>query len=228
MPDYQLLIFDWDGTLADSIGRIVEVMHVAAEQLGLPPRSDVAIKGIIGLELVAAIQTLYPQLVTPAQIEGFRDAYSAEFVRREQQASPLFPEVLSGLQRFRAQGYQLAVATGKSRRGLARSLQQHGLSEFFDITRCADEAAGKPDPQMVEEILAHCRVAPERALLIGDAVFDLEMARRAGIAAVGVAYGAQPAEVLRDFGPRLVIEAFADLALWLGDNVVVRSEVGHG
>ena len=228
MPDYQLLIFDWDGTLADSIGRIVEVMHVAAEQLGLPRRSDVAIKGIIGLELVAAIQTLYPQLVTPAQIEGFRDAYSAEFVRREQAASPLFPDVLSGLQRFRAQGYQLAVATGKSRRGLARSLQQHGLSDFFDITRCADEAAGKPDPQMVQEILAHCGVAPERALLVGDAVFDLKMARRAGVAAVGVAYGAQPAEVLRDFGPRLVIEAFADLALWLGDNVVCRSDSGHG
>ena len=228
MPDYQLLIFDWDGTLADSIGRIVEVMHVAAAQLELPPRSDTAIKGIIGLELVAAIQTLYPHLVTQQQLDDFRDAYSAEFVRREQTASPLFPGVLSGLQRFRAQGYQLAVATGKSRRGLARSLQQHGLSDFFDITRCADEAAGKPDPQMVQEILAHCRVAPARALLVGDAVFDLEMARRAGVDAVGAGYGAQPAEVLRDFAPRLVIEAFADLALWLGDNDVVRREVGHG
>ncbi|KAF1071637.1 MAG: hypothetical protein GAK45_00442 [Pseudomonas citronellolis] len=148
---------------------------------------------------------------------------------RDAEPSALFPGVVDALEHFRVEGYRLAVATGKSRRGLDRVLKGHGWQAFFDITRAADESASKPDPRMLHEILAHCRVPPERALMVGDAPFDLEMARRAGVDSVAVAYGAQPLSVLRDFAPSLEIEHFVELRAWL-DGQVVRSlieEVSH-
>ncbi|GGM24372.1 HAD-IA family hydrolase [Pseudomonas asuensis] len=215
MPDYKLLVFDWDGTLCDSIGRIVEVMQSAAADLGVPVRSDQSIKSIIGLGLPEAIQTLYPEM-TQKDIERFRQCYSDHFIMREQEPSPFFSGVAEGLAAFRRKGYRLAVATGKSRRGLDRVLAAKGLIDFFDVTRCADETASKPDPLMLNEILAHCDVHPSKALMIGDAPFDLEMARRAQIASVAVSYGAQSIEVLRDYEPTLVIDRFEELRVWLG------------
>ncbi|MNM75802.1 Pyrophosphatase PpaX [compost metagenome] len=121
---------------------------------------------------------------------------------------------------FREAGYRLAVATGKSRRGLDRVLAGQGWSDFFDITRAADESASKPDPRMLHEILEHCRVAPESALMVGDSPFDLEMARRAGMDSVAVGYGAQSLEVLREFAPALEVEHFNELRAWLNGCVV--------
>lgn len=215
VSDYRLLIFDWDGTLVDSIGRIVAAMRVAAAGCGLPERDDVAIKGIIGLALPEAIATLYPQLVDVARIEAFRRLYSEHYLALEARPSPLFAGVARSLRRFREQGYRLAVATGKGRRGLDRVLAGQGWEDFFDITRSADETASKPDPLMLEEILAHCGVRPERALMVGDSVFDLRMARRAGMDAVAVSYGAQPVEALQACGPRVVINHFEELGAWL-------------
>ncbi|MGV8918613.1 MAG: HAD-IA family hydrolase [Pseudomonas sp.] len=213
-PEYKLLIFDWDGTLADSIGRIVEAMKTAAVRSALPVRDDFAIKGIIGLGLPEAIRTLYP-LITPDQMLEFRDRYAQSYVSLEAEPSPLFADVAESLAVFRAQGYQMAVATGKSRRGLDRVLKAHGWQDYFEITRAADETASKPDPLMLHEILEHCGVKPEQALMIGDSSFDLLMAQNAGMDSVAVGYGAQALDSLREFGPRLAIERFSELRTWL-------------
>lgn len=121
---------------------------------------------------------------------------------------------------FREDGYRLAVATGKARRGLDRVLKANGWLDYFDITRAADETASKPDPLMLNEIMAHCDVAPQRSLMIGDASFDLLMARNAGMDSVAVGYGAQPLDSLREFGPRLAIEHFSELRTWLNRRSV--------
>lgn len=212
--DYDLLIFDWDGTLANSIGRIVEAMRAAAINGDMPVRDDAAIKGIIGLGLPEAIRTLYPE-ISPNALLDFRQRYADSYMAMDQVASPLFDGVLESMQVFREQGYRLAVATGKARRGLDRVLSAHGWLEYFDITRAADETASKPDPLMLHEIMAHCDVAPERSLMIGDASFDLLMARNAGMDSVAVGYGAQSLDSLREYGPRLAIEHFSELRTWL-------------
>ncbi|CAD5107812.1 HAD-IA family hydrolase [Zestomonas carbonaria] len=216
MRDYRLLIFDWDGTLVDSIQRIVDSMRLAAESCELPWRDDAAIKGIIGLGLPEAIRSLYPELQDAPRVERFRRLYSEHYLAFEAEPSRLFEGVAETLEAFRGEGYRLAVATGKSRRGLDAVLAGHGWQDYFDVTRCADETASKPDPRMLHEILAHCRAAPEEALMVGDSAFDLRMARRAGMDAVAVGYGAQPLALLREEGPRLAIESFSELRAWLG------------
>ncbi|MFI8377146.1 HAD-IA family hydrolase [Pseudomonas helleri] len=216
--DYKLLIFDWDGTLADSIGRIVTAMHIAAQRAGRPERNDEAVKGIIGLGLPEAILTLYPDM-TPEQVVSFRQHYADVYIAMDAQPSPLFAGVKDSLEAFRAEGYRLAVATGKARRGLDRVLKANGWEDFFDITRAADESASKPDPLMLNQILAHCDVRPEHALMVGDASFDLLMARNAGIDSVAVGYGAQSMQSLLAYEPRLAIERFTELRTWLGRQV---------
>ncbi|AUY33068.1 HAD family hydrolase [Pseudomonas soli] len=211
---YDLLIFDWDGTLADSIGRIVEAMNVAAGRAGEAASSDEAIKGIIGLALGEAIATLYPHL-EPPQVETFRQHYADVYMALDQQPSPLFDGVVESLAAFRAEGYRLAVATGKARRGLDRVLKANGWERYFDITRAADETRGKPHPLMLEEILAHCQVEPGRALMVGDSAFDLQMASNAGMHSVAVGYGAMSLQALAEFGPQVCIEHFSQLREWL-------------
>lgn len=214
-PEYELLIFDWDGTLSDSIGRIVEAMGAAANLAGRPVRDDLAIKGIIGLGLPEAISTLYPD-ITPTDLIGFRQHYADCYMALDVEPSRLFEGVHESLEAFRAEGYRLAVATGKARRGLDRVLKAHGWLEYFDATRAADETASKPDPLMLNEILQHCGVRPEKALMVGDASFDLLMARNAGMDSVAVGYGAQALDSLRQYEPRLAIEHFSELRTWLG------------
>lgn len=231
MPDYELLIFDWDGTLVDSIGRIVESMHWAADSCELARCSDAQVKGIIGLGLPEAIASLHPELVETALVERFRHCYSERYLALEAQPSALFPGVAEALEMFRAQGYRLAVATGKSRHGLQRVLEGRGWLDYFDVTRCADETASKPSPLMLEEILEHCGVPAGRALMVGDSSFDLQMARHAGMSSVAVGYGAQPLAVLREHGPALAIESFMELHAWLdrragGQPIEVGEHVG--
>lgn len=231
MPDYELLIFDWDGTLVDSIDRIVESMHWAADSCGLVRCGDAQVKGIIGLGLPEAIASLHPELHGSALVERFRRCYSERYLALEAEPSALFPGVAEALELFRAQGYRLAVATGKSRHGLQRVLAGRGWLDYFDVTRCADETASKPDPLMLAEILEHCGVSAERALMVGDSSFDLQMARHAGMDSVAVGYGAQPLAVLRELGPALAIENFMELHAWLdrrasGQPVRVGEYVG--
>ncbi len=215
MNKCELLIFDWDGTLADSIGRIVQAMHLAAAESGLPRLDDALVKGIIGLALPDAIARLYPQLTSGASIEVFRQRYSEHYLALEHQPSPLFPGVVEWLERFREQGMLLAVATGKSRRGLDRMLASCRWERYFDITRCADETAGKPDPLMLDEILVHCGKRADQAVMVGDSVFDLQMAQRARMEAVAVSYGAQAPEVLAQYSPQRIINRFEELGAWL-------------
>ncbi|MFW3162919.1 HAD-IA family hydrolase [Pseudomonas syringae pv. syringae] len=217
--DYDLLIFDWDGTLADSVGRIVLSMRTAAIETDLEVRDDTAIKGIIGLGLPEAIRTLYPQ-ISGNQLIDFRQHYADSYIAMDNVPSPLFDGVVESIQAFREDGYRLAVATGKARRGLDRVLKANGWQDYFDATRAADETASKPDPLMLNEIMAHCGVAPQRSLMIGDASFDLLMARNAGMDSVAVGYGAQPLESLRQFEPRLAIEHFSELRTWLNGRSV--------
>ncbi|PYD12088.1 MULTISPECIES: HAD-IA family hydrolase [Pseudomonas syringae group] len=217
--DYDLLIFDWDGTLADSIGRIILSMRTAAIETDLEIRDDTAIKGIIGLGLPEAIRTLYPQ-ISGNQLIDFRQHYADSYMAMDNVPSPLFDGVVESMQAFREDGYRLAVATGKARRGLDRVLKANGWQDYFDATRAADETASKPDPLMLNEIMAHCEVAPQRSLMIGDASFDLLMARNAGMDSVAVGYGAQPLESLRQFEPRLAIEHFSELRTWLNGRGV--------
>lgn len=216
---YELLIFDWDGTLADSIGRIVESMNAAAVRAGEAQSSDDAIKGIIGLALDEAIHTLYPHL-EPVQVESFRQHYADIYTALDQQPSPLFEGVSESLDAFRAEGYRLAMATGKARRGLDRVLKANGWQAFFDITRAADETRGKPHPLMLEEILGHCGVEPQRALMVGDSAFDLQMASNAGMHSVAVGYGAMSLQALAEFGPQVCIEHFSQLREWLAGAAI--------
>lgn len=217
-PEYKLLIFDWDGTLADSVGRIVEAMHVASDRSNFARRDDFAVKGIIGLGLPEAIRTLYPE-IDDGQLIAFRQHYADCYIALEAEPSPLFAGVVKSLDAFRAEGYRLAVATGKARRGLDRVLKAHGWEDYFDITRAADETASKPHPLMLEQILAHCDVRPEQALMVGDSSFDLLMARNAGMGSVAVSYGAQSLEALRAFEPRIAIDSFPELHAWLSLRV---------
>lgn len=217
--DYQLLIFDWDGTLVDSIARIVEAMRIAASDCALPLCDERAIRGIIGLGLPEAIHTLYPELDDPHCVERFRRRYSDHYHALEEQPSALFPGVAEALDAFRSEGFRLAVATGKTRRGLDHVLAGRDWLGYFDVTRCADETASKPDPLMLHEILAFCGVGPESALMVGDSPFDLRMAHRAGMDSVAVGYGAQPLDQLIKESPRLAIDHFDELRHWLSGGV---------
>lgn len=225
--DYQLLIFDWDGTLCDSIGRIVEAMHVAATASGHLPCSDEAVKGIIGLALPEAISVLYPQL-DEVEVAAMRGHYADAYMALDATPSSLYPGVREALLGFREQGYRLAVATGKARRGLDRVLKAHGWEDFFDITRAADETRGKPHPLMLEQIMSHCAVGPARSLMVGDASFDLLMARNAGMHSVAVGYGALPLDVLRQYEPQVCIESFDQLPTWLDGRRAAAHSLEQG
>jgi phosphoglycolate phosphatase len=226
VPDYELLVFDWDGTLVDSVARIVESVRVAADVCGLQQLDEAPIRGIIGLGLPEAIATLYPESADGQMIERFRTIYAEHYVALEAEPTALFPGVADGLEALRVAGYRLAVATGKSRRGLQRVLAGRGWDNYFEITRCADETASKPDPLMLREILEYCSVSPQRALMIGDSSFDLQMARHAGMDSVAVGYGAQSLQCLQAFEPRWAIMSFAELLDWLLPVGPALTEVG--
>lgn len=205
-----LLVFDWDGTLIDSTAKIVRCMQLAAEQAGVPVLSHRAICQIIGLGLPEAIAELYPAH-DAATRETVRQQYVHFFISVDQTPSPFFAGVEETLHRLRDDGYTLAVATGKSRRGLDRVLQQLGMEHFFHATRCADETRSKPHPQMLHELLAAAGRGAGEALMVGDTHFDMAMAREAGMARVAVSYGAHHREQLLPYEPLACLDAFAEL-----------------
>ncbi|MCU0841779.1 MAG: HAD-IA family hydrolase [Thiobacillaceae bacterium] len=213
---YELLIFDWDGTLMDSAGTIVDCIQAACADLGLPPPSRQAASHIIGLGLADALARLLPELPVeahPRLVERYRHHYLSQDA-----GIPLFEGAAELIGDLHGRGHLLAVATGKARRGLARALAHTGLGGYFHASRTADETFSKPHPAMIEELLDELMVAPERALMIGDTSHDLEMARNAGVAALAAGYGAHPAESLTDYGALAVCESFAELARWLRVN----------
>jgi phosphoglycolate phosphatase len=211
---YDLLVFDWDGTLMDSHARIVACMQGAAYDVAAAPLADESVRNIIGLGLGEAIKALYPE-ADAAFIERFTAAYRERFLGDGEAPQTMFEgahDVLDDLERA---GYLLAVATGKGRAGLDRVLAQAGLEGRFHVTRCADETFSKPHPAMLEQILDYTGMAPAQALMIGDTTYDLEMAHNAGVDALGVSYGAHPPEALAQWRPRVILERIDALPGWL-------------
>lgn len=215
MKPYGLLIFDWDGTVVDSAGQIVAAMRQAIADLGLPPRADEQMSRLIGLGLEDAFSRLYPELNSGDLLAIFA-AYRRRFRGRPQNVHGLpFGGVEQALDALAEAGYELAVATGKSRRGLNESLASLGWAPRFVATRCADETASKPDPMMLGELLLERAIPPEQALMIGDTSYDIEMAVRGGIAAVGVSCGVHQADELLTSGAIAVLPDIASLPAWL-------------
>ena len=213
---FDLLIFDWDGTLMDSAGVIVDSIQRACEDIGLERPSDRASRQIIGLGLVQALQALLPDLPAddyPRLVERYRHHY----LGRDNDI-PLFDGVAEGIAALHESGFQLAVATGKSRVGLERALGASGLGARFAATRCADQTHSKPHPAMVLELIDELGADPARTLVIGDTSHDLLMAANAGVAALGVTYGAHDADDLHPHAPLALMDSFAEVHAWLAAN----------
>ncbi len=206
----RLLIFDWDGTLCDSISRIAHCIHLAAEDAGIEPPSPQASREIVGLGLAEAMRALFPG-VEEKQINQLRDNYSHHFMSKDHDPSPFFPGVQETLDKLKAAGYLLAVATGKSRRGLNRVLATLGLQDYFHASRCADETASKPHPRMLEELLSELGLPPEQAVMVGDTEFDMEMAHRARVHRLAVSYGAHDAGRLLKYEPLRCLDQFSEI-----------------
>lgn len=213
MSAIDTLIFDWDGTLADSAGHIVRAMQGAAEAVELDIPGAEAVRGIIGLALPEAAAALFPR--RPDLWAALVDAYRDFYLSGEQAPVALFAGVREALDGWREQGFRLAVATGKGRNGLARILEQHDMLDYFDATRCADEALSKPDPTMLHQLLSELGSSSSAALMVGDSGFDIQMAHNAGMRALAVSYGAQSREQLLAFAPLHCIDEFAELPAWL-------------
>ena len=211
---FDLVIFDWDGTLMDSLAQIVRSVKLAAIDLGVPEPTDAAARDIIGLGLPEAMRILFPQ-VPEAEREALRQRYAHHFVAGVGGHSQPYDGAEALLQQLQGQGRQLAVATGKSRLGLDRVLAQTGWGGYFSATRCADETASKPNPLMLKELLQELRVPLERAVMIGDTHYDLEMAQRLGMASIGVTYGVHSAERLLQHAPIALCQDMSELAATL-------------
>ncbi|WP_049721604.1 HAD-IA family hydrolase [Gilvimarinus polysaccharolyticus] len=209
-----LYIFDWDGTLSDSTNTIVTSMQRAATDLGWQCPERDAVRNIIGLGLPEAIRVLYPEVETQ-DIERLRARYSEHFLAIDQvEPAQFYPRVLESLDVLRTQGHQLAVATGKSRRGLDRVLARLGLDGYFHASRCADETASKPDPLMLAELLSQFGVKASEAVMVGDTEYDMDMARRADMPRIGVSYGAHAVERLHPYDPALCMDCFSEILTW--------------
>lgn len=211
---YQLLIFDWDGTLIDSAARIISSFQGGARELGYPVPPDDAVRNIIGLGLSEAINEVMPEL-DAAQNDALAKAYSRHYLEIDQTPTALFHAVEEGLWSLRDQGFRLAVATGKSRRGLDRVLSETGLGALFEITRCADETRSKPHPLMLEQILSETATRPDAALMIGDSVYDMDMALNAGVDAVAVTYGVHEPSRLQQSRPTHQVDSFVEFVDWI-------------
>lgn len=207
---FDLIIFDWDGTLINSIDWITNCIQHAAVQHDCPTPESQAAKDVIGLSINKAMQTLFPQVDEQTQ-ERLVTCYSQKYFSKQISKDDLFPGVYEMLVQLNETGYQLAVATGKTRAGLKEALQATETEELFCITRCSDETASKPDPRMLREIIQHTNVAKERSLMVGDSIHDLQMAHNAHISAIAVSFGAHSEEFLQQYHPLLCLQQPTEL-----------------
>lgn len=197
---FDLIIFDWDGTLVDSIEWIVSCLQYAARECGYDAPDGQSARNIIGLSIEQAMDRLFPDADQLAR-EQLIKAYSQHFFSREVSQKDLFPGVYDMLEYFKREGYLLAVATGKKNAGLMRAMSGTGVTGFFNTTRSADQTASKPNPLMIDEIVAEMNVSKDRTLMIGDSVHDMKMAEFAGVASIAVECGAHSREVLNQYKP---------------------------
>ncbi len=213
----KLVVFDWDGTLMDSLARIVACMQAAANDLAITPASESEIRNIVGLALDLAIQRLHPALDF-AQVECMRQRYSHHYIQAEATPSPFFEGALEMIHELTDRQCWLSVATGKSRQGLARVFAAHDVEHLFVSSRCADESKSKPAPDMLLELIAHHELSPEQVVMIGDTSFDLEMAQRAGVDSLGVTWGAHSMDDLLQYNPLQCFDTVNALRSWLIQN----------
>lgn len=213
---FDLIVFDWDGTLMDSTATIVKCIQASAKDLGLPIPDDSAAAHVIGLGLQEAMEVVLPDIdpkYYPRMVERYRYHYLSK-----DHGLALFDGVQEMLAELSQQGFFLAVATGKSRVGLNRALDAVKLLSLFDATRCADETFSKPHPAMLQELTRELGQDIKRTVMIGDTTHDLQMAVNAGAAAVAVQYGAHPVDQLQALNPLYSAGSVKDLHSWLNNN----------
>lgn len=212
LADKTLIIFDWDGTLMDSIGLIVESMHVAGEAHGFTT-TDQAVKDIIGLSLMHGIEILYPQ-ASDTQKLAIQQSYADYYIPNSHR-TPFFMPIDEMLLTLKQQDKQLAVATGKKRKGLDRVLEASASHHYFTITRCADESGSKPDPQMLRDILDYTKQPISQAVFIGDSIYDIQMANRLGMTSIAVNYGTASSSELAAEQPTYQVDTPQELVALL-------------
>ena len=216
MPRFDLIVFDWDGTIVDSTSMIAGCIRSAASDLGLAVPTMEQASHVIGLGLLDALAHAVPGLATE-RAEEFSARYRHHYLACEPEIV-LFEGVQGMLEELGASGVQLAVATGKNRRGLARALESTGLGRLFASSRCADESQSKPHPAMLLHLAEQLDVKLDRMLMIGDTTHDLQMAAAAGVASIGVTYGAHLHSHLAPHGALALVESVAELRTWLAAN----------
>ncbi|TFW21053.1 HAD-IIIA family hydrolase [Duganella callida] len=213
---FDLIVFDWDGTLMDSTSTIVKCIQAAARDLALPVPHEDRAAHVIGLGLHEAMQAVLPD-VDPSYYPRMVERYRYHFLSRDHELC-LFKGVQEMLEELSQSGYFLAVATGKSRVGLNRAMNEVKLLSMFDATRCADETFSKPHPAMLQELTRELGQDMRRTVMIGDTTHDLLMANNAGAAAVAVQYGAHPVDQLHACQPLYSAQTVAELHQWLSEN----------
>lgn len=206
MMKYQLIIFDWDGTLMDSIDKIVLCMQAAAKQEDQTPPPVQSIKDIIGLSLLNAMKKLFP-LLSLSQQASLVEAYRYQYNQHHHVETPFYEGISDMLNSLKSQGYILAVATGKGRNGLNRMIEKTNTAHLFSATVCADEATSKPDPLMINLLLDKLDIERSNAIMVGDSSYDLEMAMNAGIPSLGVTYGVHDICTLKQLHPIAVVDS---------------------
>ena len=213
---FDLIVFDWDGTLMDSTATIVRCIQSAARDLGLPVPSDTSASHVIGLGLSEAMAAVMPD-IEPAMYPRMVERYRYHYLTKDHELV-LFKGVREMLRELKQEGYFLAVATGKSRVGLNRSLNAAGLLSTFDATRCADETFSKPHPAMLQELTRELGQVLRRTVMIGDTTHDLMMATNAGASGVAVEFGAHPVHQLQACRPLFSAKSIPELHAWLLEN----------
>lgn len=213
MKRYDLVVFDWDGTLMDSAATIVDSIQRAAEDLGLCVPDEARARHVIGLGLQEALAQAVPEL-EPARYGEMVERYRHHYLTRDHELR-LFPHAVELVEELAAEGYWLAVATGKSRLGLNRALAFSGLGKHFHATRCADECHSKPHPQMLLELMDELMCPPRRTVMVGDTTHDLQLGRNAGTDVVAILHGAHPPHVLANEQPTAEVGSLVELRDWL-------------
>ena len=216
MKNYDLIVFDWDGTIMDSTGAIVAAIQHSAVDLGLAMPDPAIASHVIGLGLKDALEKALPEL-DPADYPRLAERYRYHYLARDGDLL-LFDGIAELIAELKARHYWLAVATGKSRAGLDRALKGSGLTSLFDASRCADETFSKPHPQMLLDLMGRFGAEPARTLMIGDTTHDSQMAKNAGAHALSVTYGAHPHEELLVVEPEGVVHSVAELSAWLNHH----------
>lgn len=219
---FPLLVFDWDGTLVDSIERIVtSLQHASKQAINIEVSSSQA-RDVIGLGLMEAVAKLHPTLDKQrdqTDLENIADAYRHHYLNDNNVPAPLFNGVKKLLNELRDQGYTLAISTGKSRNGLQQSINEHTAAEYFTTTRCAGENKSKPHPEMLLEIMDELNFTAEQTLMIGDSEHDLKMASNAEVKSIGVTHGVHDAKTLQAHNPLICLNDIAELSNYLNHNL---------